>query len=88
VSLNYRGTDALFLAVGEGHVSAANVVQAIVDGLVDDDDGNDLGLPAHPARSRARSASAGAVMGTRSRSRATPGCWSGSLAAARRSQGM
>jgi guanosine-3',5'-bis(diphosphate) 3'-pyrophosphohydrolase len=36
-ALNYRGTDALFLAVGEGHVSAATVVQAVVDRLVDDD---------------------------------------------------
>ena len=36
-ALNYRGTDALFIAVGEGHVSAASVVQAVVDRLVDDD---------------------------------------------------
>jgi guanosine-3',5'-bis(diphosphate) 3'-pyrophosphohydrolase len=36
-SLNYRGTDALFLAIGEGHVTAATVVQAVVDRLVDDD---------------------------------------------------
>jgi GTP diphosphokinase / guanosine-3',5'-bis(diphosphate) 3'-diphosphatase len=36
--LNYRGTDALFLAIGEGHVSAASVVQALVDLLVDDSD--------------------------------------------------
>jgi guanosine-3',5'-bis(diphosphate) 3'-pyrophosphohydrolase len=36
-ALNYRGTDALFLAIGEGHVTAATVVQAVVDRLVDDD---------------------------------------------------
>jgi GTP diphosphokinase / guanosine-3',5'-bis(diphosphate) 3'-diphosphatase len=36
-SLNYRGTDALFLAVGEGHVTAATVVQSVVDRLSDDD---------------------------------------------------
>ncbi len=36
-ALNYRGTDALFLAVGEGHVAAATIVQAIVDRLADDD---------------------------------------------------
>ena len=35
--LNYRGTDKLFLAVGEGHVTAATVVQSVVDRLVDDD---------------------------------------------------
>jgi GTP diphosphokinase / guanosine-3',5'-bis(diphosphate) 3'-diphosphatase len=35
--LNYRGTDKLFLAVGEGHVAAATVVQSVVDRLVDDD---------------------------------------------------
>jgi GTP diphosphokinase / guanosine-3',5'-bis(diphosphate) 3'-diphosphatase len=29
--MNYRGTDALFLAVGEGHVAAATVAQALVD---------------------------------------------------------
>jgi guanosine-3',5'-bis(diphosphate) 3'-pyrophosphohydrolase len=37
-ALNYRGTDALFLAIGEGHVTAATVVQAVVDRLVDDDE--------------------------------------------------
>jgi guanosine-3',5'-bis(diphosphate) 3'-pyrophosphohydrolase len=37
--LNHRGTDALFLAVGEGHLQAATVVQAVIDRLVDDDDG-------------------------------------------------
>jgi len=36
-ALNYRGTDALFLAIGEGHVTAATVVQGVVDRLVDDD---------------------------------------------------
>jgi len=36
-SLNYRGTDALFLAVGEGHVAANSVAQALVDLLVGDD---------------------------------------------------
>ena len=36
-ALNYRGPDALFLAVGEGHVTAGAVVQGIVDRLVDDD---------------------------------------------------
>jgi len=36
-ALNYRGTDALFLAIGEGHVTAATVVQAVVDRLADDD---------------------------------------------------
>jgi GTP diphosphokinase / guanosine-3',5'-bis(diphosphate) 3'-diphosphatase len=36
-ALNYRGTDALFLAIGEGHVAAATVVQSVVDRLVDDD---------------------------------------------------
>ena len=36
-ALNYRGTDALFLAIGENHVSAANVVQSIIDRLVDED---------------------------------------------------
>ena len=40
-ALNYRNADALFLAVGEGHVSATNVVQAIVDRLVDDDGGTE-----------------------------------------------
>ena len=36
-ALNHRGTDALFLAIGEGHVTAATVVQGVVDRLVDDD---------------------------------------------------
>jgi guanosine-3',5'-bis(diphosphate) 3'-pyrophosphohydrolase len=36
--LNYRGTDALFLAVGEGHVAASSVAQALVDLLVGDEE--------------------------------------------------
>ena len=47
-ALNYRGPDALFLAVGEGHVSAGTVVQAVVDRLVDDDVPQDA--PAMPTR--------------------------------------
>jgi GTP diphosphokinase / guanosine-3',5'-bis(diphosphate) 3'-diphosphatase len=35
--MNHRGTDALFLAVGEGHVAAATVAQALVDLVVDED---------------------------------------------------
>jgi GTP diphosphokinase / guanosine-3',5'-bis(diphosphate) 3'-diphosphatase len=42
-TLNYRGTDALFLAVGEGHVAATAVAQSLVDLLVgDEDDAADL----------------------------------------------
>ena len=44
-ALNYRGTDALFLAVGEGHVTAATIVQAIVDRLVDDHAPDEAALP-------------------------------------------
>jgi GTP diphosphokinase / guanosine-3',5'-bis(diphosphate) 3'-diphosphatase len=36
-SLSHRGTDALFLAVGEGNLQASTVVQAVIDRLVDDD---------------------------------------------------
>jgi len=52
--LNYRGTDALFLAVGEGHVSAVSVVQAVVDRLVDDDSGHEDVPHAPPLRSPIR----------------------------------
>jgi len=48
-ALNYRGTDALFIAVGEGHVNAGTVVQAVVDRLVDDDVPQDT-VPALPAQ--------------------------------------
>jgi GTP diphosphokinase / guanosine-3',5'-bis(diphosphate) 3'-diphosphatase len=37
-ALNYRGTDALFLAVGEGHVAANSVAQSLVDLLVGDEE--------------------------------------------------
>jgi len=36
--LGHRGPDALFIAVGEGHLQASTVVKAVVDRLVDEDE--------------------------------------------------
>ena len=53
-ALNYRGTDALFLAIGEGNVSAPNVVQAIIGRLVDEDTDGESAPQFTPASSSIR----------------------------------